>query len=181
MPNCPVCGKEVQPTTQYCPACGTNLTQGGPQSTQAATYSPTYSYPQQEMGMPGASQPHTHRKHVFAIIAALLVGLIVGGIIGFSFPIAADYTHLTGSVRLSNQFQGIPNLIMFNSTLYGNLTSAVFSDHSYIINLPIGDTYNVSIQWFNATATTSQIFGRCIPSQSTFTSDSQNATQDFTC
>ncbi len=181
MATCPACGKEVQPTTQYCPACGTNLTQGGTQSTQTATYSPTYSYPQQGMGMPGASQPHTHRKHVFAIIAALLVGLIVGGIIGFSFPIAADYTNLTGSVRLSNQFQGIPNLIMFNSTLYGNLTSAVFSDHSYIINLPIGDTYNVSIQWFNATATPSQMFGRCIPAQSTFTSDNQNATQDFSC
>ncbi|TMI23932.1 zinc ribbon domain-containing protein [Candidatus Bathyarchaeota archaeon] len=29
MPNCPACGKEVQPTTQYCPACGTNLMQGG--------------------------------------------------------------------------------------------------------------------------------------------------------
>ncbi len=128
-----------------------------------------------------ASQPESHRKHVLAIIAALLIGLIVRGIIGFSFPIAADYTNLTGSVTLSNQFQGVPNLIMFNSTLYGNLTSTVLSDHSYVINLPIGDTYNVSIQWFNATATPSQMFGRCSPSQSTFTSDNQNATQDFSC
>lgn len=133
------------------------------------------------MGTPGASQPHSHRKYVLAIIAALLIGLIVGGIIGFSFPIAADYTNLAGSVTLSNQFQGVPNLIMFNSTLYGNLTSTVLSDHSYVSNLPIGDTYNVSIQWFNATATPSQMFGRCIPSQSTFTSDNQNATQDFSC
>src|SRR6266571_6868218 len=107
MPNCPVCGKEVQATTQYCPACGANLTQGGAQSTQTATHSPTYSYPQQGKGMHDASHPHTHRKHVFAIIAALLVGLIIGGIIGFSFPIAADYTNLTGSVRLGNQFQGV--------------------------------------------------------------------------
>ncbi len=181
MPICPVCGKEVQATTQYCPACGTNLTQGGAHSTQAATYSPTYSYPHQGKRMHDASQPHTHRKHVFAIIAALLVGLIIGGIIGFSFPIAADYTNLTGSVTLSNQFQGVPNLIMFNSTLYGNLTSAVLSDHSYSVNLPIGETYSVSVQWFNATATTSQMFGKCIPSRSTFTSDSQSATQDFSC
>ena len=64
---------------------------------------------------------------------------------------------------------------MFNSTTFGNLTAAVMANN-YLINLPIGDTYAVSVQWFNATAVY-----RCIPSQNSFASNNQNTTQDFSC
>ncbi len=151
MPNCPVCGKDVQATTQYCPACGMSLSQSyEAPSTQMQNYPPGYSYPQQGVGTLATGQLHSHRKYIFGIIAALLVGLIIGGIIGFSFPIAADYTNLTGTVSLGNANLGSPDLIIFDGTIYGNLTSAVLADHSYQVNLPVGDTYSVSIQWFNA-------------------------------
>ena len=180
MPNCPVCGREVQAGTQYCPTCGTNLQQTyAATAGQTPTYSPNYSSPQGGMGMPGPGQSHGHGKYIVAIVAALLIGLVVGGIIGFSFPVAADYTTLNGTVtlnsQLSNQYHGNPNLIMFNSTIYGNLTAAVIAQ-GYRINLPIGDTYTVSIQWFNSTATY-----RCIPSKNSFSSNNQNAAQNFSC
>ena len=183
MPNCPVCGRDVPAGTQYCPTCGTNMQQTyGAQAapTQAPTYSPNYSYPQQGgMGIPAQTKPHGHGRYVIAIVVALIIGLIIGGVIGFSFPVSADYTTLNGTATLNSQlsvnFQGKPNLIWFNSTTFGNLTSAVVSNN-YLVNLPIGDTYAVSIQWFNTTGTY-----RCVPSTNSFTSNDQNATQDFAC
>jgi hypothetical protein len=180
MPNCPVCGRDVPTGTQYCPTCGTNLQQSyGAQASPTPAYSPNYSYPPQGTGMPTTSQPHGHGKYIIAIIAALLIGLVVGGVIGFSFPVAADFTTVNGTVTLnstlSNQYRGTPNLIMFNSTTFGNLTSAI-SANKYLINLPIGDTYAVSIQWLNTTATY-----RCTASPNSFSSNNQNASQDFSC
>jgi hypothetical protein len=180
MPNCPVCGRDVPAGTQYCPACGTNLQQTfGAQASPAPTYSPNYSYPQQGTGMPTTGEPHGHGKYIIAIIAALLIGLVVGGVIGFSFPVAADFTTVNGTVSLnstlSNQYHGTPNLIMFNSTTFGNLTSTI-SASKYLVNLPIGDTYLVSIQWFNATGTY-----WCTASPDSFSSNNQNAAQNYSC
>src|SRR5690348_14747156 len=103
MPNCPVCRRDVPAGTQYCPTCGTNLQSYGTSATPAPTYSPNYSTSQEGMGLPGANQPHSHARYVVAIIAALLIGLVVGGVIGFSFPVAADFTTLHGNVNLNNQ------------------------------------------------------------------------------
>jgi hypothetical protein len=180
MPNCPVCGRDVPAGVQYCPTCGTNLQPSyGTPATPAPTYSPNYSTSQGGMGMPAQNQPHGHAKYIVAIIVALLIGLVVGGVIGFSFPVAADFTTLNGSVTLNSQlsstYHGNPNLIMFSSTTFGNLTSAVIAA-KYLVDLPIGDTYSVSIQWSNST-------GRftCVPSTNSFSSNNQNAAQDFSC
>jgi hypothetical protein len=185
MPNCPVCGNNVPAGTQYCPACGTNLQQSygapaAPAPTSTPTYSPNYSYPQGGMGMPGTNKPHSNRKYILAIVGALLIGLIIGFFIGFTLPVSIDYTTLNGTVSLSSQYHGTPDLIMFNSTDGGqNLTAAVLSN-SYMINLSAPDTYSVSIQWFNATS--SPMFGTCTASPSSFTSGSnQTITQDFSC
>lgn len=181
MPNCPVCGKEVQSTTAYCPACGTSLKQTNAVSTmQSNTYSansPNYSYPQQGYGMPTAPQTHSHRKYVLAIIAALLIGLIVGGLIGYFLPVAPDYTTLTGSVTLTNPSLGTPTVILFGAPETGNLTSAAIAS-SYTIDLPIiQDNYGVLIQWVNMTSGTHF----CTASPGTFSSTSANATQNFSC
>jgi hypothetical protein len=193
MPNCPVCGNNVQAGTQYCPACGTNLQQsfGAPTSptptpTPTPTYSPNYSYSQQGAGVPRTGQPHGHKRYVIAIIVALLIGLLVGVFIGASLPPPVDYTTLTGTVSLSSQYRGTADLIWFNSTIYGNgnLTAVVSANScgvgcSYMVNLPTPDTYAVSIQWFNATGT--PMFGTCNASPSTFSSNATNATQNFSC
>jgi hypothetical protein len=131
------------------------------------------------MGMPSQNQHHGHGRYIIAIVVALIIGLVIGGVIGFSFPVSADYTTLNGTATLNSQlsgtYHGSPNLVWFNSTVFGNLTSAVVSNN-YLVNLPIGDTYAVSIQWFNSTGTY-----RCTPSTNSFTSNNQNATQDFAC
>src|SRR6266702_46179 len=156
MPNCPVCGKEVQSTTAYCPACGTSLKPTGPgASMQTGTYSPNYSYPQQDYGMPTASQPHSHRKYIIAIIIVALIGLIVGGLVTSTFLIGPD---VTGTVTLqqpyATQYNGIPNRLVLNSALTGNLSAGVSQDKSYQIYLPIlsSGSYPVPIQWTNVTA-----------------------------
>jgi hypothetical protein len=147
---------------------------------QSGTYSQNplnYSYPQQGYGVPTAPQPHSHRKYILAIIAALLIGLIVGGLIGFYLPVAPDYTNLTGTVTLANPSVRTPNAILFGAPQTGNLTSAIISN-SYTIDLPIiQDNYNVLIQWVNMTGG----IHYCTASPSTFTSTSANATQNFSC
>src|SRR5437879_7224394 len=159
MPNCPVCGKEVQSTTAYCPACGTSLKPTGPGAPmQTGTYSPNYSYPQQGYGMPTASQPHSHRKYIIAIIIVALIGLIVGGLVTSTFLIGPDVTDVTGTVTLqrlyATQYNGIPSRLVFNSALTGNLSAGVFEDKSYQVYLPIlsSGSFVVTIQWTNVTA-----------------------------
>src|SRR6266702_6507163 len=156
MPNCPVCGKEVQSTTAYCPACGTSLKPTGPgASMQTGTYSPNYSYPQQDYGMPTASQPHSHRKYIIAIIIVALIGLTVGGLVTSTFLIGPDVTDVTGTVTLGSpyfdQYHGTPNHILFNNAVTGNLSSGVFPDKFYQVYLPIllNGNYAVTIQWTN--------------------------------
>jgi hypothetical protein len=193
MPNCPVCGNNVPAGTQYCPACGTNLQQSygppaAPAPTPTPTYSPNYSYPQGGMGMPGTSKPQSNRKYILAIVGALIIGLIIGFFIGFSYPVAIDYTTVTGTVSVSGN-RGTPDLIMFNSTDgNGNLTAVVQVNSNgcgpsecFLINLPNPDTYNVFIQWINTT-TTPVTFGMCTASPSAFTPpNNQTATQNFSC
>jgi hypothetical protein len=150
MPNCPVCGKEIQSTTAYCPACGTSLKQTSAGSTmQSSTYSqnsPNYSYPQQGYGMPTAPQSHSHRKYILAIIVVGLIALVVGGLVTSTFPIGPDVTDVTGTVTLQtlivNQYHGVPNRILFVSTDTGNLSAGVFPDNSYQVYLPILSTGN---------------------------------------
>ena len=187
MPNCPVCGKEVQSTTAYCPACGTSLKPTGPgASMQTGTYSPNYSYPQQDYGMPTASQPHSHRKHIIAIIIVALIGLTVGGLVTSTFLIGPDVSDVTGTVTLqqpyATQYNGIPNRLVFNSALTGNLSAGVFQDKSYQLYLPIlsSGSYTVTIQWTNVTAGAVSFY-TCTANPSTFSSSDQNATKDFSC
>ncbi len=188
MPNCPVCGKEVQSTTTYCPACGTSLKQtSSGSSAQSGTYSPNYSYPQQSAGIPPVSQPHSHRKYILAIIIVGLIGLIVGGLVASTFLIGPDVTDLTGTISLGNlyvnQYHGIPNRILFNTAVTGNLSSGIFPDKSYQIYLPIlssGENYAVTIQWTNVTAGAVSFYD-CTPNPGTFSSSNQNATQNFSC
>jgi len=187
MPNCPVCGKEVQSATAYSPACGTSLKPTGPgASTQSGTYSPNYSYPQQGYGMPTASQPHSHGKYIIAIIIVALIGLIVGGLVTSTFLIGPDVTDATGTVtlqqRYSTQYNGIPNRLVFNSAVTGNLSAGVFQDKSYQLYLPIlsSGRYTVTIQWTNVTAGAVSFY-TCTANPSTFSSSDQNATQNFSC
>ena len=187
MPNCPVCGKEVQSTTAYCPACGTSLKQTSPgSSAQSGTYSPNYYSPQPSPGMPIANQPHSHRKYILAIIVVALIGLIVGGLVTSTLLVGPDVTDLTGTVSLGNlyvsQYHGTPNHILFNSAVTGNLSSGVFPDKSYQVYLPIlsSGNYAVTIQWTNVTAGAISFY-RCTANPSIFSSSGQNATQNFSC
>jgi hypothetical protein len=190
MPNCPVCGKEVQSTTAYCPACGTSLKQTSAGSTmQSSTYSqnsPNYSYPQQGYGMPTAPQSHSHRKYILAIIIVGLIALVVGGLVTSTFLIGPDVTDVTGTVALQtlivNQYHGVPNRILFVSTDTGNLSAGVFPDNSYQVYLPILSTgnYAVSLTWTNVTAGAVSFYS-CTANPSTFSSSNQNATQNFSC
>ncbi|OLE92132.1 MAG: hypothetical protein AUF79_00160 [Crenarchaeota archaeon 13_1_20CM_2_51_8] len=182
-----MCGKEVQSTTTYCPACGTSLNQTAPgSSTQSGTYSPNYSYPQQGVGMSTASQPHSHRKYILAIIIVGLIGLIVGGLVASTFLIGPDVTDLTGTVSLGSpyldQYHGTANRILFNSAITGNLSSGVFPDKSYQVYLPIlsSGNYAVTVQWTNVTAGAVSFYS-CTANPSTFSSSNQNATQNFSC
>src|SRR3989449_11682552 len=187
MPNCPTCGKEIQSTTAYCPACGTSLKQTSPgSSAQSGTYSPNYSYSQQGSGMPTANQPHSHRKYILAIIIVGLIGLIVGGLVTSTFLIGPDVTDVTGTVTVqqlyATQYNGIPNRLVFNSAVTGNLSAGVFQDKSYQVYLPIlsSGSYIVTIQWTNVTAGAVSFY-TCTANPSTFSSSDQNATQNFSC
>ena len=186
MPNCPVCGKEVQASTTYCPACGTNLKQTSGQPTMpTGSYSPSYSYSQQGTGFPSAGQSHSHRKYIIAIIVVGIIGLIGGGLITQAFLVPPDVTDVTGTVvlntQITSQYHGIANHILFGSTDTGNLSSAIFSDHSYQVYLPIGETYTVTIQWVNVTSSLAIDVFTCTAAPSSFSSSNANATQNFTC
>src|SRR5256885_8322565 len=108
--------------------------------------------------MPTASQPHSHRKYIIAIIIVALIGLIVGGLVTSTFLIGPDVTDVTGTVTLqqlyATQYNGIPNRLVFNSAVTGNLSAGVFQDKSYQVYLPIlsSGSYIVTIQWTNVTA-----------------------------
>src|SRR5207244_2908773 len=148
-----------QSTTAYCPACGTSLKPTGPGAPmQTGTYSPNYSYPQQDYGMPTASQPHSHRKYIIAVIIVALIGLTVGGLVTRTFLIGPDLTYVTGTVTLQRlyaaQYNGIPSRLVFNSALTGNLSASVCGYSSYQVYLPIlsSGSYVVTIQWTNVTA-----------------------------
>ena len=161
MPNCPVCGKEIQSTTAYCPACGTSLKRTTAGSTiQTDTYSQNssnYAYPQQGYGTPTAPQSHSHRKYILAVIVVGLIALVVGGLVASTFLVGPDVTDVTGTITLgspySTTYQGVPNHILFNSPVTGNLSAGVFSDKSYQLYLPIlsSGNYAVTIQWTNVT------------------------------
>ena len=186
MPNCPACGKEVHQTTAYCPACGMSLKQSAAgSSTQSGPYSPSYN-PQQGGANPTASQPHSHRKYILAIIVVALIGLVVGGLVTSTFLIGPDVTDLTGTVSLqslyADQSHGTPNQLLFVSSVTGNLSSGILSDKSYQVYLPIltSGSYAVSLQWTNVTAGTISFY-TCKANPNTFSSSNQSATQNFSC
>ena len=165
MPSCPICGKEVQSSTTYCPACGTDLRQvsAGP-TMPTGNYRPAYSNPQQGTTIPTGGQSHGHRKYILAIVAIGIIALLIGGLIGYSLPVPPDFTTLTGTVTLGSQLNGTPNQIIFDSSATGNLSSAIFSNHSYVVNLPIGGpTYSVTIEWQNLTSTPVLQFTGAVP------------------
>ncbi len=182
MPNCPVCGKEPQSTTTYRPACGTSLKQTAASSSlQSGTYSPNY-YTQQGGALPAGTQPHRHRKYILAIIVVGLIGLVLGGLVTSTFLIGPDVTDVTGTVTLQSAYRGIPDRLLFVSSVTGNLTAGIFADRSYQVYLPIlsSGNYAVSIQWTNVTAGTVSFYS-CTANPSTFSSSNQSATQNFSC
>lgn len=184
MPNCPVCGKEVQASTQYCPACGASIQQPGFGSSPIPNYSTVSSYPQSLKGTPSATPPHTHAKYIIAIIALFIIGLVVGGLVTSAFLIPPDVTDVTGTVTLNGQYvtqyHGVPNRILFGNTSTGNLSSAIFSDNSYQAYLPVSNAYTVLIQWTNITGSTFTAH-TCTAVPSTFSSSNSNATANFSC
>jgi hypothetical protein len=132
--------------------------------------------------IPATGQPHSHRKYILAIVAVGIIALLIGGLIGYSLPVPPDFTTLTGTVALGGQFSGTPNLIILDSSAAGNLSSAVFSNHSYMANLPIGGpAYSVTIEWQNLTSGPSIAAHWCSASPSTFDSSDANAAQNFSC
>lgn len=187
MPNCPNCGKEVQASTTYCPNCGANLKQGYAQPTMpTGSYSSSPAYPQQGpgFGYQPHEQSHSHRKYIIAIIAVALIGLIAGGLLTEAFLVPPDVTDTTGMVTLNttilNTYHGSASQILFGSADTGNLSSTVFSDHSYQAYLPIGETYTVIIQWTNVTGSSIGTYS-CTASPMTFSSSNANQTRNFAC
>jgi hypothetical protein len=132
------------------------------------------------------TQPRGHKKYILATIVVALIGLVVGGLVTSTFLIGPDVTDLTGTVTLQNQYlnqyHGIPNRLLFISTVTGNLSAGVFPDKSYQVYLPILSTanYAVSIQWTNVTAGAVSFYS-CTANPSTFGSSNQSATQNFSC
>jgi hypothetical protein len=152
---------------------------------QTNTYSqssPNYSYPQQGYGMPTTPQSHSHRKYILAIIVVGLISLVVGGLVASTFLVGPDVTDVTGTVTLQSTYRGIPDRILFVSTVTGNLSAGVFPDNSYQVYLPIlsAGNYAVSITWTNVTGGAVSFYS-CTANPSTFSSSSQNATQNFSC
>ena len=182
MPSCPICGKQVQSSTTYCPACGTDLRQVSAGPTILTGNRPAYSNPQQGTMIPTGGQSHSHKKYILAIVAVGIIALPIGGLIGYSLPVPPDFTTLTGTVTLAGQFNGTPKQIIFDSSATGNLSSAVFSNHSYMVNLPIGGpAFSVTIEWQSLTSGPSIVAHWCSASPSTFDSSDANATQNFSC
>ena len=185
MPSCPVCGKEVQSATAYCPTCGTSLKQTAVGSSiQSGTYSPNYYT--QGGAVSTATRPHSHRKYILAIIVVGLIALVVGGLVTSTFLIGPDVTDVTGTVTLQNlylnTYHGIPNRLLFVSSVTGNLSAGILSDRSYQVYLPIlpSGNYAVSIKWTNVTAGAVSFYS-CTANPRTFTSSDQSATQNFSC
>lgn len=178
MPYCPVCGKEVQATTIFCPACGTSLKQES-QNVQPSVASSQEYY--SSSYRPGRNRISKSRGRIWMIIVALLIGLFVGALIGFEISAPVDYTFVTGQVNLNNnQYHGaIPHLVYFNSTMLGNFTSAVGRNGAYYVNLPTGDTYQMSIEWYNATG--SSMFGFCKSMPSSFNSNQRTQLENLSC
>jgi hypothetical protein len=77
--------------------------------------------------IPAGGHSHSHRKYILAVIAVGVIALLVGGLIGYSLPVPPDFTTLTGTVTLSSQLNGTPNLIIFDSSRTGNLSSSCVS------------------------------------------------------
>jgi hypothetical protein len=181
MPNCPICSKEVQPTTAYCPSCGTDLRQVSASPTMpTGSYPPAHSHPQLGTMIPAGGQSHSHRKYILAIVSVGIISLLIGGLVGYSLPVPPDFTTLAGTITLGSQFNRTPNMIIFDSSATGNLSSAVFPNHSYEVNLPIGGfAYSVMIEWQNLTSSPSIAAHWCSASPSTFSSSNANATQNF--
>ena len=141
-----------------------------------------YSYPQQGYGMPTTPQSHSHRKYILAIIVVGLIALVVGGLVASTFLVGPDVTDVTGTVTLKSTYRGIPDRILFASTITGNLSAGVFMDNSYQVYLPIlsAGNYAVSIIWTNVTAGAVSFYS-CTANPSAFSSSNQNATQNFSC
>ncbi len=132
--------------------------------------------------MPTTNQPHSHRKYILAIIIVALIGLIVGGLVTSTFLIGPDVTDVTGTVTLQNTYRGIPDCLLFVSSVTGNLSAGIFPDKSYQVYLPIlsSGNYAVSMQWTNVTAGAVSFYS-CTANPSTFSSSNQSATQNFSC
>jgi hypothetical protein len=152
MPNCPVCGSQVQAGAQYCPACGTNLQQGyGAQSSQTSSYS---QYP---------SKPHSHkiRTIILVVVVVVIIGiaaLFVASLFlapsttaactspwncATGYPLQYDGTYaVAGQACVSNttyiyciggvDSHGEPhNNVYYSSTVSGNITSWTLYPYQY--------------------------------------------------
>ena len=126
------------------------------------------------------SQPHSHRKYVLAIIAAGIIGITVGALIGYQIA-PSGVTLVQGSVTLNAQLGGNRYIISFFNANTNNLTSGI-ENQTYLVYLPTGFSYIVVVHWLNMTSGAPSLGTHtCNPQPSTYTPSAQNETRNFTC
>ena len=108
--------------------------------------------------------------------------MVVGGLVTSTFLIGPDVTDITGTVTLQSIYRGIPDRLLFVSSVTGNLSDGIVEDKSFQVYLPIlsSGNYAVSIQWTNVTAGALSFYS-CTANPSAFSSSNQSATQNFSC
>ena len=125
-------------------------------------------------------QPHSHRLYVIAIIAAGIIGITLGALIGYQIA-PSGVTLVQGSVTLNAQLRGRPFIISFFNVNTNNLTSAI-GNQTYLVYLPTGFSYMVVVHWLNMTSGAPRLGTHtCNPQPSTYTHSAQNETRNFTC
>jgi hypothetical protein len=125
------------------------------------------------------SKQHGRGRYVIAIVAVGIIALLIGVFYGTATAPAA-VTLLEGRVALSAQDHGTAYSIAFANMNTHNLTSTI-TNQTYLLYLPTGLNYVVSVQWINMTA--GPYFGvhNCNPTPGTFNPSGQNETQNFAC
>jgi hypothetical protein len=187
MPNCPVCGTEVEATTILCPVCGTDLKQiSASLAMGAGASSPDYTHTSRGIERPARTTPHYRRKYALGITVGLVLGLIIGGLITSTFLIGPDVSDVSGVVtlgaRLSNPpYNGTAVEISFYNVAIGTLSAPVFAG-SYRIYLPFppgNGYYSVWVGWTDRNSPT--LAARPCNLPGGFSSHASRVNENFSC
>ncbi|TMI15268.1 hypothetical protein E6H35_02780 [Candidatus Bathyarchaeota archaeon] len=139
---------------------------------------------------PSQSQPHNHDKYVAGIIIGVVVTAIVAGGIGFGLgnlakPVGTSplsqqsFTYAHGVVDIGRS--GTPVAIYFDNQVTGTLSSTVGgSAHKYQLYLPTGDSYQVTIYWYESSGYSTTLQS-CAARPQPFTPTGSDYAQDFLC